>query len=988
MAGAGIAADLLVHVGADIKDATDGLNKVSDKTDSTAAKFGKAGLAMGGASLAIVGGLGMAINTAAEYEASLSQITALGGEFAASQDKIGALALDIGQKTAFSATQGAEAIAELAKAGVPLADILGGAAMQAANLAAAGGQSIPDAAVTMSNAMNMFSLSGEDAAMIADTFAAAANASASDVSDLAMALSQGGAAAAGWGLSLAQTNTALAVFSNYGLKGSDAGTSLKAMLSGLTPVTSEAKAALEGMGISADEFANSADPMLYLTQKLTEGTKDMSTAQRQAALETIFGSDGMRAALNLINAGPDAYQKMTDAVNEQGVAQEMAKAKMDNLKGALEQLQGSLETAMIVIGTAFIPVMRKVADGITKALNVFLKLPKPLQKSVGVIAAVAAGFLALGSAIGLVIGFAGPAVAALMAILSPLLLIAAAIAAMYLAWRTNFLGIQDITKSAFGAVMEVVKPFIAFLSQVAHGSDITKETLAGIPEPLQNIAKVLGLVVRGFTDFYNALAGGRGVSAALGELWEVIGSDKMVAALSALGTQILDAFSSIDWGAVGSALWEGLQTAVGYVKDIGGPIVSKLGQLSVAISAWLIEQAGKVDWGQLATIAGQKLSSFVSTLIPMLGNLGQSLKTWFDTSVNSVDWGNLGFIVGQAVGNLAGVLGPKAWELITGLAEALRNNWKTIGTVILGLILALPATIGYVGKVMLPKAFEFLKGFTEGLGINWTSVAQWLQGLPGRALAAVPGLLGTLKEKGIQLMVGLWTGISAFWDGTLKVWLAALPTMLSDAVGELAGTLETQGIDLMVGLWTGISSFWEGSVKPWLSSLPSTITGAVGVLTYVLWQAGVDILWGFGQGALSYAQTLYDTISGIVDNIINLFKNIPGFSPIDHVGAYFGEKLGFGFAEGLASAMPKSVDVAANFRDSTVNQLQAQAYPSVAPAMAPGGASGQGNTTIIQHNNFTVDLEQFEDLAEAAAFVSNLNGTRILYKNEPLGGVI
>src|SRR5688500_18325276 len=107
----GVAADLIVHVGANVKDAVSGLNQVDSKVNKSGAGFGKAGLAMGGASLAIIGGLGAAINSAADFEAAIDQITALGGDYVKQQEQISSLALDIGRNTVFSATEGALAIA-------------------------------------------------------------------------------------------------------------------------------------------------------------------------------------------------------------------------------------------------------------------------------------------------------------------------------------------------------------------------------------------------------------------------------------------------------------------------------------------------------------------------------------------------------------------------------------------------------------------------------------------------------------------------------------------------------------------------------------------------------------------------------------------------------------------------------------------------------------------------------------------------------------
>ncbi len=981
MAGSGVAADLLVHVGADVKDAINGLNTVDQKVKSGGANFGKAGLVMGGASLAIVGGLGAAINSAADFEASISQITALGGDYAAQQEQISALALKIGQDTSFSATEGALAIAELAKAGVPVADILAGAASQAASLAEAGGVAIPEAATIMSNAMNIFGIAGSDAAMVADSFAAAANASSADVNDLAMAMSQGGLVASSWGLSLNDTNTALAAFANNGLKGSDAGTSLKSMLSGLIPTTDEAQAAMDSLGISADGFASAADPMQYLTEKLTTGLEGMSVAQRNATLETIFGRDGMRAAIALIETGPEAYANLTEEVNKQGVAQDMARAKMDNLNGAMEQLKGSIETVMIVIGSTFIPVMRKLADGINRAMNFILKLPKPIQKMIGIVAAAAAGFLALASGIALAIAFGGPIIAVIAAIAAPILLIVAALAGLYLAWSTNFLGIRDIVTDTFSAIMDVATPFVEFLGSIAHGGGITKETLAGIPEPLRNIAKVLGLVVRGFTDFYNALAGGKGISAALEELWEVIGSDKMLGALSALGSQILGAFTSIDWGAVGSALLSGLETAAGLIGDAATWLLPKLGNLALALGVWLAGQAGLVPWGAILAGAASAAGNITGKIISGLGDLAMGLKTWYDNAINSVDWGNLGFIVGQKVGNLASVLGPKALELVTGFITWLTTHWQQVGIAILALIFAIPATLGYIGATLAPKAAEFLGGFLTGLGLSWSGIAAWFISLPGLAIEALGDLSGQLFASGVLLLYGLMAGILGYWNGTIKPWFKALPALVISTLGSLADTLYDAGLDLLFGLYDGADeALWgDGGVMSLIESIPGAITGKfLGAINW-LYTAGTDIV----QGLINGVNALLGPLRDIVDEMLGILGKIPGMgkSPWPIM-----IEAGSDAVKGLIIGMERlTPDLDNVVKGITSMPALAMATQSSTPRQGMI-AAGMSNQTIIQNIQVDVRVDELEDMVEAGRFVSQLNGTRTLYRTATAGG--
>jgi TP901 family phage tail tape measure protein len=1021
----GVAADLLVHVGADVKDAIGGLNRVDNSVQRAGGGFGKAGLLMGGASLAIVGGLGAAINSAANFESAIDQVTALGGDYAAQQERIAALALEIGQKTTFSATEGAMAITELAKAGVNVEDILGGAAVQAAALAEAGGQSIPEAATTMSNAMNIFGIAGKDAQMVADSFAAAAVASSSDVADLAMAMNQGGLVASSWGLSLNEANTALAVFSNNGLKGSDAGTSFKAMLNSLTPQTEEQADALAMLGISAQGFTDAADPMQYLTEQLTAGMEGMSVAQRNATLETIFGTDGMRAAIALLETGPEAYANMTKEVNRQGAAQELAAAKMGNLKGAIEQLKGSFETALILIGTAFIPVMTKVASGVTKALNGFLKLPKPIQKAGGIIAAAAAGFLALSSAIALVIAFGGPILAVMTALAAPILLIVGAVAALYLAWKTNFLGIQDIVKDVFGAIMDVGRPLIEFLGSVAKGGQVTGKAMEAIPEPFQKVATVLGIAVKAFREFYEVLAGGGGINDALAAFGKIISGGEMLDALGALGGQILSAFSNIDWGAVGSTLLAGLITAAGLIGDAAVWLTPYLVDIGSALGGWFWEQASSVDWGGLLGSAIGAIGSLASKIIETAGELGPKIKAWYDNAINSVDWGNLGFIVGEKVGDLTRTLAPKITEMINGAVTWLQENWKTVAIALGALFLGMPATIVYLGATLLPKAAEFLGGFVTGLGINWQSVIGWitdnfwklpllipylaymlapkawelikglLDALPGAfvgvakwlgtvgplAFAAVGDLATKLVPRGIELFVGLWTGILQIWD-TLADWLGTIGNLASSAVGSLLEYLTGRGRQLFEGLETAAGNKWDKIVE-WLNTIGTLASGAVGDLGGILKGAGLALMQG-----------LYDGIAQKWEDVKALVGSMKGWieenkGPIQDDRRLLipaGTATMEGFLYGIESMMPKIESALTGFTWDIPDFIapQTQRTGRYGAAITPSG----GASTIVQHIAVSVNLTELEEMVEAGRFVSQLNGTRTLYKGAPAGGYV
>lgn len=195
----------------------------------------------------------VAVKKSAEFEQAMSNVAATGEDATQSFDALREAALEAGASTVFSATESANAIEEMAKAGVSAEDILSGGLTGALDLAAAGGLGVAQAAETAATALQMFGLKGTDMAHVADLLAAGAGKAMGDVSDLSAALAQGGLVAAATGLSIEETTAALAAFASQGLLGSDAGTSLKTMLQRLTPQSAEAAEKFEELGISADD---------------------------------------------------------------------------------------------------------------------------------------------------------------------------------------------------------------------------------------------------------------------------------------------------------------------------------------------------------------------------------------------------------------------------------------------------------------------------------------------------------------------------------------------------------------------------------------------------------------------------------------------------------------------------------------------------------------------------------------------------------------
>ncbi|WP_137991271.1 phage tail tape measure protein [Streptomyces vilmorinianum] len=341
--------------------------------------------AVQGGSLALVAAFGFAVAAAAKFEKAMSNVEAVTQASAGEMTTLRAAALEAGRTTAFSAVQAADAMHELAKAGVSTADIAGGALKGALNLAAAAEVDVAEGAEIAANAMTVFGLKGKDVTHIADLLAASANKSTTDVHAMGLSLRMAGQVASQTGLSIEDTVGALTLFAAEGLKGSDAGTSFKVMLQRLTPNSKEAQATLDQLGLSAYDAQGNFVGLQEFAGRMKDAFSRLTPEARNAAMGVIFGSDAVRAANILYKHGTEGLKTYTDAVNDSGYAAAVAQTRMDNLIGDLRLLRSALETALIQTGTAANAALRDMVQWVTRLVNVYNELPPGLQEAAGLL---------------------------------------------------------------------------------------------------------------------------------------------------------------------------------------------------------------------------------------------------------------------------------------------------------------------------------------------------------------------------------------------------------------------------------------------------------------------------------------------------------------------------------------------------------------------------------------------------------------------------
>ena len=406
MAG-GLNRNITVRLLADTSNFTAGMAKVSGESQKAAttmeAAGGKSKLITTGIAAAGVAATALgvaAVRMAADFDASMSTVQANTGASADEMNQLRQAAIDAGADTIYSATESADAINELGKAGLSTSDILSGGLSGALNLAASDGMEVGQAAEYMSSAMAQFNLTGADATHIADLLAAGAGEALGNVSDFGEALNNVGSTASKFGLSIDTTVGTLAAFAHQGIIGAEAGTQLRSVLLALTNQTEKQRKATEEYGISLYDAQGNFVGMSSLAGQLKEKIGGLTQEQRNSAMATMFGSYAIQGANVLYAEGASGIDEWTKKVSQSGYAADLAAKKNDNLKGDLENLSGSFESLMISLGEGGQGPLRSLVQSLDTLVDAFSQLPAPVQQGIVLMTALAGGFTALHSAMG------------------------------------------------------------------------------------------------------------------------------------------------------------------------------------------------------------------------------------------------------------------------------------------------------------------------------------------------------------------------------------------------------------------------------------------------------------------------------------------------------------------------------------------------------------------------------------------------------------
>ena len=526
--------------GADAQTSLGGVTKAAQNTQkaSTASlqKMASAAQSAGmtmtlGLTVPLVAAGKAAINSGLDFQQGMANIQAVTDATSEEMGKFSGLVKEMASTTPYGISDVTKAIEDLSKAGLTTSQILEGGLYGALTLAAAGEIELEEAANLAARALITFKNDGLSVADAADILVGAANKSTTSVGEIGSSFEMVSVVAANAGLTMKDTATALAVFAQNGMAGSDAGTSLKTMLMNLTPQSAKATKYMKELGIITADGANQfydasgkMKDMAGIADVMQKSFKGLNDEQRIHYMRTIFGQDAIRGATVLYKEGADGIRAMTSAI-ESVDARKVAETKWATLSTKIQIFKNNLELLSSEIFTRFEPAMSKIVDGATKMVDVFRKAPKGLQNFIlgllGILAVAGPLLLIFGTVAGAIanistllggigIGSAG----ALASVLGPVLLVVAGVELLIATFKklwadseqfrenANKIGsaIADLGKSIF----DMFKPIVEVLWNVGKG--FVEGIMPHIEKLMNDILPPLTNIVQTVSDKFKDVA--------------------------------------------------------------------------------------------------------------------------------------------------------------------------------------------------------------------------------------------------------------------------------------------------------------------------------------------------------------------------------------------------------------------------------------------------------------------------------------------------
>lgn len=685
-----------------------------------------------------------AVKGYADFEEEMSAVRAISGATSEEFQKLNEKAIQMGADTKFSALESAQAFKYMGMAGWKTSEMIGGIA-GIMNLAAASGEDLAMTSDIVTDSLSAFGLQAKDSAMFADVLAAAATNSNTNVALMGQTFKYAAPVAGALGFSVQDTALAVGLMANQGIKGSEAGTALRAMMTRLVKPTKESGEAMDILGLNILDANGKMKPFRDIIADIREGMKKLSPDSKAAVAGMLAGQEAMSGLLALVNSPMSDFDKLAEAIdNSNGAAERMAKIRMDNLKGDLEQLSGDWDSFTTKLMGGSIGGFRDIVQGID---NWFVGLTENFEKNGITVRSVLDGITsAIKELVGQTLKMEG-----LPSILSAAALAVGGIGAFKLGKGAYslFKGVKGGGGTGTGADSAVGDMTVQALNVTVNASNMTGMGQGGpIVEGGGKSAKAkgggrFGKLKSGASKLGNGLTkvGGKiavPLALAMGA-YELATSDDKARAGVGLGGSLAGGLAGAKLGAMGGAALGSIAPGVG--TAVGGAIGGLVGGVGGAIFGEEIAQ--QIYDGITSNLEGltawfsEKWNSILSTCAPVINTI---------VGLYAFLWDGIVAIFGP----VASWFNDTVWQPVYSFASSAIDSIVSV----------------------FSGAWESIKSVWAGVA-NWFNENVWspIKSAASGVFDAVGGALSAVQARGSQVtgIPGHATGTNHFGGGWTEI---------------------------------------------------------------------------------------------------------------------------------------------------------------------------------------------------------------------------
>lgn len=864
-----------------------------------------------------IGAIGAAsVKVGPDFEASMSKVAAISG---ATGDDLKALtdkAKEMGATTKFSASESADALQYMAMAGWKTEDMLNGLE-GIMNLAAASGEDLATTSDIVTDALTAFGLSAEDSTHFADVLAQASSNANTNVGMMGETFKYVAPVAGALGYTAEDTALAIGLMANSGIKASQAGTSLRSIMSRMAKPTKEVQGAMDKLGVSLTDSNGNMKSLNEVMGDLRNGFAGLSEAEAAEMAAALGGQEAMSGLLAIVNASDDDFDKLSDAIYScDGAAKRMADTMNDNLQGQITILKSGLEGLGISLYENMEAPLKEVVKEaqnmvqqlqdafnnggldslVTKAGEVMAQIVTEVAQAAPKLIGTAENLV--GSFIQGIVDhkseFASAGATMVAELVRAIMDVAGDMWSAGIYLFTEFLqAMTDHSEEmgqSFGEMIskigEAVQTNLPLIIQAAK--DFVAGFCQGLSEEFPGVSALLDGFFQGFLDTAGDIV--QGIVDLIGDIFSVIDSQDP-ATMEAIGKAIGTIAASIAALKVASEVVGGVKSLLSVLGGFRKTAGSIIGIVPKVVEGFQLLSGGAGTFSEVLALEFPKLAGIITKVTGSLGTLVSTISGIFT---------KIGAVVGPAISKIASLIssiGPTIagiGAVIGGAVMAITNffgmlkdgfSWvkealmvigiaiAAVGAVILGApalvaavvagIVAAVATLVVVIKDHWTQIVDFFKGIPDKIGEVVDSIVAWFQELPGRISTWLTNTITTISEWGSELYTNITTfvseAISAVGD-----WFSQLPYKIGYALGTAIGTIIQWGINVKDWVTTELPKIIQ-SVVDWFAQLPGRIW------TWLVNTVNNVIQWG---------QNLYSTMTTAATNAINSvtswFQQLPG----------------------------------------------------------------------------------------------------------------